>query len=450
MIASLKFRLAIGAVIAIGMVLLLVWVTLSRTFTHYVVDQYQTEMQVLADSLTASVKLQDGKLTLTAAPSDPRLNLPGGGRYWELEQDDAVLQRSRSLWDTVIEEDTLKPSAYPPFEETVGPDGEPMLVFPLVSTLGEGASSQEFCIFTAFPKAEIETALLGFHDDLKRMLLATAAMLSLAALLQASVGLSPLKKMRERVARIRNGDSATLGDGGPSEVQPLVREIDLLLEERQQALERARARASDLAHGLKTPLTVLSQLAERMGPEDADMAFRQVDLIRQRADRQLQAARLGVERMATADVGELTMKLVQVLKPVTERQGLEWQVKTAGNLKVEADPADVAEAIGNVLDNAAKWARSTIAVQASGEAGAVAISISDDGPGIAPAECEAVLARGFHTGGDTGGGTGLGLAITADIVNAYSATLRLGRAKLGGLEVIIQFPSGASRIPAPV
>lgn len=450
MIASLRFRLALGAAVAIIAVLLLVWFTLSRAFSDYVVDQYRIEMQVLADSLTASVTLENGRLTLPAAPADPRLNLPGGGRYWELEQNEAVLQRSRSLWDTVIQENELKPSVYPPFQETVGPDGEPVLVFPLVSKLGDGASAQEFCIFTAFPKAEIEAALTGFQSDLKKMLVATAAMLSLAALLQASLGLSPLQGIRKRVANIRNGNSPVLGEDGPSEVRPLMREIDLLLNERQQAIERARARASDLAHGLKTPLTVLSQLAEKMPAGDADMALKQVDLIRQRADRQLQAARLGVERMATADVGELTMKLVQVLKPVTERQGLAWQVRASGNLKVEADPADVAEAIGNVLDNAAKWARSTIAVQARSEEGAVAISICDDGPGIAPAECDAVLARGVQAQGGEGGGTGLGLAITADIVRAYNATLRLGKASLGGLEVTILFPAGASRVPVPV
>jgi signal transduction histidine kinase len=447
-IRSLRFRLAAGAAVAIGACLMLIWVVLSRAFTEYVVEQYRTEMLVLSDSLTASVALKDSRLTLLAAPSDPRLNLPGGGRYWELEVEEKVVERSRSLWDTVIDEARLQASNYAPFQTSIGPNGETLLVLAQESAIGEGKIARRFCIYTAFPLSELEEALTGFHGQLSFMLWTTSGLLALGAFVQSVTGLSPLGRLRTRIAEVRNGTSARMVDEGPSEVRPLVQEIDLLLEERQNAVERARSRASDLAHGLKTPLTVLSQLADRMSADDAEIAHKQIDIIRQRADRQLQSARLGAERMATADVGELTTKLVQVLKPVTAERGLRWELNTYGDLRIEADPADMAEAIGNVLDNAAKWARTEIRIDAVRLHGGVSLRISDDGPGVPDDERQSVLDRGTHASGHDGGGTGLGLAITADIMRAYDASMELSRAAAGGLEAALFIPAQAKKASA--
>lgn len=447
MMRSLSFRLTIGAVIAIGAALLLVWATLSQIFTNYVVDQYRTEMSVLSDSLTASVVVRNGTLVLAAAPSDPRLNLPAGGRYWELEENEKVLERSRSLWDTVIAEEQLKPSGYAGFQIGTGPDGKPILVMSQDSTLGDGKNARSFCIYTAFPVDELEQALTGFHGQLSRMLWLTAALLAAAAALQAVAGLIPFRRLRRKIAEIRAGKISEIGDEGPSEVLPLVREIDLLLQERKTAVERARSRASDLAHGLKTPLTLLSQLAPTMDPRTADIVLKQVDIIRQRADRQLQAARLGAERMATADVGQLTTKLVHVLKPMTDERQLQWQLEIGRNLNVAADPADLAEAIGNVLDNASKWARSRIRVNVSRAGANVRIRIEDDGPGVPASERADVLARGVRSNSPEGG-SGLGLAIVSDIAGAYNATLTLADAVIGGLAVILELPAEERRAPA--
>jgi signal transduction histidine kinase len=343
----------------------------------------------------------------------------------------------------------MTPSGYATFLEGQGPDGQPILVLSQDSVLGEGKDARSFCIYTGFPKAELEAALQGFHREMLRMLLVTASVLGLAALAQAMVGLAPLGRLRRKVNDIRKGDLRRIGEEGPTEVRPLVREIDLLLAEREEALERARGRASDLAHGLKTPLTVISQLASTMEPAAADMVLRQVDLVRQRADRQLQAARLGVERMISTDVAELAGKLIQVLKPASGERSLDWQLTTAGDCRVDADPADLAEAIGNVLDNAAKWAKERIMVRIAREGDCIIIDVSDDGPGIAPDKRAAATGRGIH-GSESQGGSGLGLAITADIAEAYGAKLALESAEIGGLEVILRFPvASRKRVAAP-
>ena len=439
MINSLRFRLAIGAVVAIGLSLALVGLALSRLFTDYVVNQYLTEMTVLSDSLAASVVVRDGNLALTVTPSDPRLNLPAGGRYWALKEDNKILERSRSLWDTTVVEANMEPSNFGEFLEGFGPDEQPILILAQDSSLGEGPATRGFSIYTAFPKDELLRALASFHRELLQMLVVTAALLSLAAVVQAIVGLAPLDRLRRKVTEIRRGGMTRMSEEGPSEVGPLVREIDLLLQERENAIERARSRASDLAHGLKTPLTVIAQLAASMDPTSAEMTLKQVDLIRQRADRQLQVARLGVERMISADVGELAGKLIQVLKPAHAGREIDWQLDIVGDVRVEADPADLAEALGNLLDNAAKWARSSIAVMVARDGSDVIVRIADDGPGIPSEDLTLVLGRGKH-GDGMNGGSGLGLAITADIADAYFATLSLGAASPGGLEAMLRFP----------
>ncbi|MDH6269082.1 signal transduction histidine kinase [Rhizobium sp. SG_E_25_P2] len=437
MIRSLRFRLAIGAVIAVLLSLATVWWSLSQLFTDYVRDRYVAEMTALADSVAAAAVWDKTRFTLNAAWSDSRLGAPAGGRYWQFEAKGQPALRSRSLWDTRLGDEPLAPSDMAPFETTAGPDGAPVLVLTRRSRLADAPEAGEFTVRVAFSEREMTAALEAFHARLRSMLLLTAAVLSAAAFIQAALGLTPLDRLRGVVARIRAGQAARLDDEGPLEVRPLVREINLLLDERETAVERARQRASDLAHGLKTPLTVLAQLTSRLDADAAELALRQIDLIRQRADRQLQAARLGVERMATSDVGALIGKLVQVLRPLTEDRGIDWRLDCPMGLSLEADPADLAEAIGNLLDNAAKWTSRLIEAKVRREEGCVIVMIGDDGPGLSEPDRAAMLARGASA---DAAGSGLGLAITADIAHAYGGDLTLGASPLGGLEARLSFP----------
>ncbi|MEI2300026.1 sensor histidine kinase [Ensifer sp. MJa1] len=442
MIRSLRVRLAIGASIAIGLVLLVVWFALSQLFTDYVVGRYRAEMATLVDTVAAEVVLRDGELVLPREPADPRFSLPAGGRYWQLTRAPAAPLRSRSLWDTVIDVGQPPARQYLGFHELEGPDGAPMLVHSQSLALGDGPDAQRFSVAAGFARNELDEALAAFHGQMRRMLLATAFVLAGAAFLQGALGLLPLARLREQAARVRAGDARDFGSAGPSEVQPLVSEINQLLAERETALERARARASDLAHGLKTPLTVLAHLAENLPEEQRRIAFEQVDLVRQRADRQLQAARMGVERMATTSIAGLGGKLVSVLRPVTAERGVVWEIDVDPSISLDVDPADLAECLGNLLDNAAKWARTRIRLSAARMDDRVRIAVDDDGPGIAEGERERMLRRGAH--GDAAGhgraaGNGLGLAISADIAEAYGATLSLGHSALGGLEAVLLF-----------
>ncbi|HEV7309417.1 sensor histidine kinase [Ensifer sp.] len=445
MIRSLRLRLAIGASVAIGLVLLVVWLSLSRLFTDYVVERYRAEMATLIDTVAAQVRVRGGELALPREPADPRLSLPAGGRYWQLDPEGAAPIRSRSLWDTVIDADQPSAPRHLGFLEVEGPDGAPLLVQRQSLTLGEGPDARRFSIAAGFSRSELDDALSSFHGQIRLMLLATALVLAGAALMQGALGLSPLVRLRQRAARVRSGEERDFGSSGPSEVQPLVSEINLLLAERETALTQARARASDLAHGLKTPLTVLAQLAESLPEDERRMAFEQIDLVRQRADRQLQAARMGVERMATTSIATLGNKLVSVLRPVTTERGIVWEVDVDPSISLDVDPADLAECLGNLLDNAAKWAHARIRLSAEEGDGSVRVAVDDDGPGVVESEREQVMGRGEHGKhtGQAAAGSGLGLAISADIAKAYGAVLVLGRSPLGGLQAAVVFDARA-------
>ncbi|NUS71725.1 MAG: HAMP domain-containing histidine kinase [Ensifer adhaerens] len=451
MIRSLLLRLAIGASVAICLVLLVVWLSLSRLFTDYVAGRYRAEMATLVDTVAAQVRVRNGELVLPREPADPRLSLPAGGRYWQLDRDGGTALRSRSLWDTVIDADRPSAPHHLGFLEAEGPDGSPILVYRQALTLGEGADAKRFAVIAGFARGELDDALSAFHGRIRLMLLATAVVLAGAAFLQGALGLLPLVRLRERAARVRSGEEKDFGLAGPSEVQPLVSEINLLLAERATALAQARARASDLAHGLKTPLTVLAQLAEGLPREHRDIALEQVDLVRQRADRQLQAARMGVERMATTLIADLGNKLVSVLRPVTAERDVAWEVDIDPSISLDVDPADLAECLGNLLDNAAKWARARIRLSAEVVDGRVRITVGDDGPGVDEGDREQAMRRGGHSANAAPGhasGNGLGLAISADIAEAYGATMSLGQSVMGGLEVALIFDvGGGSRRP---
>lgn len=450
MMGSLRLRLAVGAVVAISLVLLVVWLSLSRLFTDYVVGRYRNEMSTIIDTLAVELSVRDGTLTLESEPADPRFALPAGGRYWQISPASGRPIRSRSLWDTVINEESAGGPRYQGFSVSEGPDGLPILVQRRTLSLGGAAAPTGFVASAAFPQGELDAALRDFQGRLGIMLLSTAGVLAAAAFLQVAIGLKPLRDLGERAASVRAGRERNFGTSGPSEVQPLVGEINMLLKEREVALERARARASDLAHGLKTPLTVLAQLADRLPPEDRTLALRQVELARQRADRQLQAARMGVERMATTSVAALGGKLVSVLRPVTAERNVVWQLAIDKTLSLDVDPADLAECLGNLLDNAAKWARARIRFSAYRTKKEITILVEDDGPGIAEEDVETLLKRGVRIENpleDMPQGTGLGLAISADIADAYGASLSLGRSKLGGVKASLVFPAGITRRP---
>ncbi|MBX9469629.1 HAMP domain-containing histidine kinase [Rhizobium sp. WL3] len=438
MTQSLRLRLLVGAVLAIAFILLLVASGLSRIFSNYVADRYRADMSAIIDQLAAGVEFSGGRARMTDEPGDPRFELPGSGLYWQVVGENDLRFRSRSLWDVELAADALQAGPYG-FREGQGPDGALILVQLRDLVLETPEGNRPLTLLAGFDRKVMDDAISEYHGAMTIMLVLTAAVLLAAAFLQVGIGLAPLSRLQDGLALVRSGRTDQLPDAGPTELRPLVGELNGLLRERETAIERARARASDLAHGLKTPLTVLLQLADNLPDRERSMIRQQVDLIRQRADRQLQSARLGVEQMAQTGLASLTGKLVSVLAPVTAARGVTWQIGIDEGLTADMDPADLAEALGNVLDNATRYARTAISVSAAHDGEFIRLDVEDDGPGVDDEDLAAIARRGVHLAEDEG--TGLGLAISTDVLAAYGGRIMFGRSERGGLKVGLFLPA---------
>jgi signal transduction histidine kinase len=283
--------------------------------------------------------------------------------------------------------------------------------------------------------AEIHQAVRAFVADLVPFLVLIGGLLIAAAWAQVALGLRPLALIRERLTAIRSGAEQRLGSGFPEEVKPLAVEIDDLLDARDLQVNRARARAADLAHGLKTPLQVLAGDAERLEKlgerEIAAELSALVTAMHRHVERELTRARLGAGTLQTsADVREIADRVVNVVRRTPAGRKLAWSVDVPDALFARVDPDDLAEAFGNLVENAAHHAQTRVGVWGAKMDDHVLVRITDDGPGIAAEHIERALARGGRL--DTSGaGAGLGLAIVSDIAEAWGASFSIEDAKPG-------------------
>lgn len=290
-------------------------------------------------------------------------------------------------------------------------------------------------------------AVHGFFEGNLTIWLALACMV--AGFLPVRSGLSGVHQIRRRLSSLHAGRERRLEGVYPSEVQPLVDDLNVLLDQRDAAVQRAVAKAGDLAHGLKTPLAVLAHEADRAaaaGQADLAAAVReQVDRMRRQVDYHLAHARAAASSRGAGErssVRQSAEGLVRALARLHAERGVDIDLRIDPACEVRVPRADLDEMLGNLLDNACRWARSRVTVDASTGPDGVCITIDDDGPGIEPALREAVVRRGVRAD-ESGEGHGLGLAIVRDLAEAYGGSIALDRAAAGGVRAILQLPRAA-------
>ena len=288
--------------------------------------------------------------------------------------------------------------------------------------------------------------VMRFVFDHATLVAAICAACLVAGLLQVRRGWSPINQLRARLARLDAGAERRLDGEYPSEVVPLVGDLNALLDQREESVARARASAGDLAHGLKTPLAVLLQEADRAaaaGQSDLAGAIReQVDRMRRQVDYQLAQARADATRRARGTstlVAESAEALGRTLRRLHAERGLTIEVDVAPDLTVRIDREDLDELLGNLLDNACKWGRRRALVSAARDGEHVVVTIDDDGPGIAPSMRQAVFERGVRAD-EAAPGSGLGLAIVRDLAIACGGEVTFAEAPIGGLRVQLRLP----------
>ncbi len=269
----------------------------------------------------------------------------------------------------------------------------------------------------------------------------------LAGFVQMRKGLSSFRDLRGRLARVHAGQDARVEGEYASEVQPLVDDLNALLEHRDQVVRRAVAKAGDLAHGLKTPLAVLTHEAERARaagqPDLADALASQIQGMQRQVDyhlAQARAAASGATPGATSTVRESAEALARTLERLHAARGVKIQIEVDPAHAVRVQREDLDEMLGNLLDNACKWTRGKVAISSTINAGTVTITVDDDGAGVPAPQREAVLQRGVKAD-EAAPGSGLGLAIVRDLAELYRGSLSLHEAPGGGLRARLVLPS---------
>ena len=450
---SLKLRLLAAGAASVLLALTVAGLGLLLLFERHVERRIALELAADLRTLVSSVgRTETGAIEVSAPPLDPRYNEPLSGRYWQIAPDPpGPVLRSRSLWDAVLNlpKDSLEDSQV--HEHVIpGPGGQSLLVVERSVALPARLGGGRVRAAVAMDRSEIHAAGRSFASDLAPSLALLAAALVLGGWIQVAVGLRPLDAVRSRLNAVRTGAGRRLGSDFPDEVRPLAAEVDHLLDAQEAALNRARGRAADLAHGFRTPLTVLAADAEELRARGETALAQEIadvtEGLRGHVERELARARAGAHAgsgkpQALAPVIE---RVVSVLRRTPTGRQLMWTVD-AGDLSVCVDGQDLAEMLGNLAENAGKWAASRVRITARSDGGPVLLRVEDDGPGIPPPQAEAALTRGARLD-QRQPGSGLGLSIVEDLAQAYGAELALRRSDLGGLNAEIRFPEPTAQL----
>lgn len=457
---SLRFRLLLGTVLGIVAILGLAAWGLGTLFHQHVQNQFQAELRTHLDQLTAQLSTTEAGTVRLAQPlSDPRFGRPYSGYYWQVDAlgvsgdgDGAVRLRSRSLWDLAL---VVPPDALADGElhlhTVVGPQGASLRLIERSVRLGDSpdAAPVALRLVVAADAHYMEEPVAQFNRVLWLALAGLGVGLVLAALAQVVVGLSPLRTLHDRLGRVRAGQAPQLEGDFPNEVMPLVTEFNTVLAQNAAVVERARTHAGNLAHALKTPLTVLSNAAQAPpGPDGAlaRLVLEQVALARRQVDYHLAraqaAAAVGVPGART-ELLPVVQGLVRVMQRVHAERALQIALQpwpTA--LAFQGEAQDLQEMVGNLLDNACKWAahRVVVAAEAAGPGARLRLVLEDDGPGLDAPQRQAVLQRGVRADEQVPG-SGLGLAIVDDLARLYGGQVVLEDSPLGGLRAVLTLPA---------
>lgn len=441
---SLRLRLVAGGIVAMLMALAVAGGALVLVFERHVSRTLAQDLDVHLKQLLAGIDLDpQGKLVLTQTPVDPRFADPLSGLYWQVGDARGQLLRSRSLWDSGLElpADRLEPGETHQ-HQAPGPGGRRVLVAERAVTLTADGRPLVVRLAVAEDLARVTAATSAFAKDLSIALVLLGCVLALATWVQVGVGLRPLVALRGGVADIRAGRTRHLPPSVPTEVHPLVEEVNALIDAQEGEIERSRGRAADLAHGLKTPLAALaadaSRLRERGERDIAENIEAVSEAMGRHVDRELARARVRGRARGGAAISTPVKPLVDSVTATLSRTPdgarVRFENLVAADLCAPLDKVDLAEVLGNLLENAARHAARSVRI--TSDEALSSIAIEDDGKGIEPSALSHVVRRGARL--DQGGGAaGLGLAIVRDVLEAYGWTLELCRSELGGLKATI-------------
>ena len=444
---SLRARLTLAAVLTVASVLAIVWLLLGAIFENHIErlleDDLQSRLLELAGSLTLD---EQNRPTLASEPTDPRYQRPAGGAYWRVDEDGKTVLRSISLWDFDIRPSKrvhLSPTGVATEER--GPNGSTVYLAEREVVLDGRDGPHTIRIAVALDTSNVERLRRSFERQVVLALGVIGVVLSLGTWIQSSFGLRPLKMVRDQLARVHSGADARLTGRFPSEIEPLVSDLNKLLARQEDLVRRARERAGDLAHGLKTPLTILqieARNAEQRGDAQTAASLReQISTMKRHVERELSRARMSGASAgggAIVDAHDTVDRLIRTMQRMPGGDTIEWRNDLPDGARLGMDPDDFGEIAGNLLDNARKHARSVVRVSADMGAEGRQVRFDDDGPGISHEDRDRILRRGERATAE-GEGSGLGLSIVVEALENYGLAPVIEDSPLGGCR--IAFPA---------
>jgi len=431
---SLRRRLLLVAGIGLVLVSLLASILLGELFERSARDRLDGELQQAMLTLLAQAEVDpEGQLRLRQEPNDARFQRVFSGAYWQIaDSHRKVLLQSRSLWDQ-----TLATAAAGPAERNLpGPMQQSLRA--RVQQVRLPRAAQSYVAVVATDRSALDADVAAFRQR-SAMALAVLVAAWLAVLAsQVHFGLRPLRGLGKQLERIRRGDAERIDRRQlDREIAPLADELDALLDHHQRMVARARSSAEDLAHALKTPLSVLAAEAQGEGRDWRRTLHEQGARMRASIDRYL-AAGLAVDHRQRSEVAPAAEALCRLMTRVHAGRRIRFQMDVAPGLAFAGASTDLEEMLGNLLDNAGKWAHSEVRLRALAQNDRLHIEVRDDGPGLDKAKLESVLQRGVRLD-ERVEGSGLGLAIAADIAASHGGSLRLSNEN-PGLRARLELP----------
>ncbi len=460
---SIAQRLFVSAAILSFGILFAAGVVLSTVYRRAAERNFDERLNVYLQALVADIATEGGASAINPDElSDPQFALQLSGWYWQitrLDADKPEIKSSRSLFAARLPRladlgvRTGMGGARQGYVK--GPDGRRLR---LVERVIDAGDDGVYLVQIAAATNEMQAAINRFDVDL----VVTFALLALALIgssaLQLRYGLAPLRQLQEGVAAIRRGEAEAISGAFSPDLAPLASELNLLIAANREVVERARTQVGNLAHALKTPLSVIiNEAALKPGPL-ADKVEEQAALMRDQVayylDRARAAVRAGTATSAT-DVGPAVQALIGVFEKIYADRAVSFSLDMPQSARFLGERQDLEEMIGNLVDNAGKWARSAVSIaivsedaESNAERAFFRVVIDDDGPGLAPELREPALARGRRLD-ETKPGSGLGLSIVVDLASMYGGSLSLHSSPAGGVRALLRLPAASNPLVAP-
>ncbi len=457
---SLALRLFLSATAWTVVILIITGIVLSSFYRQGVERSFDRRLGVYLRTLVGALAAPEDAPEKANPPlGEPLFELPLSGWYWQVTRLDSgkdggkpEVRSSRSLWDAALPKlpgDASSAASTDTRQGYVqGPEDQKLRLLERTIDLGEEGS---YLVAVAGDAAEIDEEIKSFDEALLFTFGALAIVLLLTTMFQVRFGLAPLKRISQRIAAIRSGAAERLEGSFPDEIAPLARETNALIDANREIVERARTHVGNLAHALKTPLSVIVNEAAARGEDPLAAKVReQADIMRDQVTRHLERARIAARLKVVGTVTEVkpvVSALARSMEKIHHDRAVAIEVTAPEEARFRGERQDLEEMVGNLVDNACKWAKARVAIEVecdpskgAPDAAMLRVIVDDDGRGLSPLEREQVARRGRRLD-ESKPGSGLGLSIVVELASLYGGGLTLDTAPIGGLRAELALPA---------